>query len=253
MMLMPREGFYIIRCPKCGRFTYAPTRQKTRLCVYCQRIFRINPLGAVFVADAVTARTKVKFFQTGKHHREFMALVEKSREKIQSLIPVENVDLEQLQDSEHRIQPASARRREFERILHQKARKKPLDLHVLEEECLKSGIPWDWATQQIESLIRSGHIISPKPWQVMLIVDDKASADKEARRVSPTRLARIIGNILRNSGNSLSYDELVTRLEEQAVSNVGTEEALDLLRNQGYILKTAQGTYQWIGDWEQSD
>ncbi len=130
---MPREGFYVIRCPRCGRYTYAPTRQKTRLCVYCQRIFKINPLSAVFVDDAVTAQTRVKLYQTGKHHKEFMKAVEKSRDKIQPLIPDENVDLEQLQDSKQGIRPVSARRRELEQILYQHARTKTLDLHVLEQ------------------------------------------------------------------------------------------------------------------------
>ena len=248
VVLMPRKGFYIIRCPKCGHYTYAPTKQKTRLCVYCQRIFKINPLNAIFVNDAATAQTRVKFYQTGKHQKEFLVAVEKSRDKIKSLIPVEALDLDQLQDTELRIQPASTRRRELESILHLKARKSPLDLQDLEQECHKIGIPWHWAVQQIENLIRSGHLISPKPWQIRLITDEPMTTDTEARRVSPTILARKIGDILREAGGSLSPDGIIARLEEEEVSSEGFEEALVLLRNQGYVLKTAKGTYQWTGD-----
>lgn len=248
VVLMSREGFYIVRCPRCGRYTYAPTRQKTRLCVYCQRIFKINPLNAVFVDDAVTARTRVKLYQTGKHHKDFMEAVEKSREKVQTLIPDDNLSIDALKESKHDIQPVSARRRELERILYQHARKKALDLQVLENECQKSGVPWGWVIQQIETLIRTGHLILPKPWQIRLITDKISSTEKETRRISPTKLAQRVGSILRGSQTSLSYDEIVARLEEEAISTTGLDEALSLLRNQGYILKSAKGTFQWTGD-----
>jgi len=245
---MPREGFYIIRCPRCGHYTYAPTHQKTRLCVFCQRIFKINPLNAVFVDDAGTAQTRVKLYQTGKHHKDFIEAMEKSREKIQSLIPDEKVELEQLQEPIHRTQPISTRRRELERILYQYARTNALDLGVLEQECLKAGIPWEWVVQQIETLIRSGHLIAPKPWQVRLVTDEPASTIKQVKKVNPTTLARTIANILREAQCSLSYDELVSRLEKEALSREGLDEALNILRNQGYVLRTAKGAYQWTGD-----
>ena len=140
MMAMLREGFYVIRCPQCGRYTYAPTRQKTRLCVFCQQIFKIDPLNAVFVEDTDTARTRVKLYQTGKHHKEFAAAVEKSRERIRSLIPENKVDIEELQESKPERLLLSSRRREFERILFQHARRTPVDLHVIEEVCERVGI-----------------------------------------------------------------------------------------------------------------
>lgn len=248
VVLMPREGFYIIRCPKCGHYTYAPTRQKTRLCVYCQRIFKINPLSAVFVENAETARTRVKLYQTGKHHKDFLEAMEKSRSKIQQLIPDNDMDLEQLQDNRHEIQPVSARRRELEQVLYRCARLKPLDLHVLEKECLKVGLSWEWVVQQIENLIRSGHLISPKPWQVRLVTDEIQPTKQRGKQVSPTQLARTIGNILRKSKKPLRQEELVSQLQNEAVSSTGIEEALNLLRNQGYVLKTSKGTYQWTGD-----
>lgn len=248
VVLMPREGFYIIRCPRCGHYTYAPTHQQTRLCVYCQKIFKINPLSAVFVDDAKTARARVKLYQTGKHHKDYMDAVEKSRDKIQPLIPDTNLNLEQLQDTKQMIQPVPMRRRELERILYQLARKNPLDFQVLEKECRKVGIPWDWVVQQIEALIRSGHLISPKPWQVQLITEEREVPDNQTKKVSSTKLAQLLGNVLRNSPVPLSQDELANHLEEGGVSSAGIEEALNLLRNQGYVLKTSTGTYRWTGD-----
>jgi hypothetical protein len=218
------------------------------LCVYCQKIFKINPLSAVFVDNATTARSRVKLYQTGKHHKEYMDAVEKSRDKIQTLIPEKDLNLEQLQDSKPIIQPASMRRRELERILYKRARKEPLNLQVLEQECLKVGIPWEWVVQQIESLIRSGHLISPKPWQVQLVTEEIGLPDSQAKKLSSTKLAQLLGSVLRDSSVPLSQDELVTHLEEEGVSSLGIEKALSLLRNQGYVLKTSTGTYQWTGD-----
>jgi hypothetical protein len=190
----------------------------------------------------------VKLYQTGKHHKEYMDAVEKSRDIIHTLIPEEHLNLEQLQDSKPSIQPASMRRRELERILHQRARKEPLNLQVLEQECLKAGIPWEWVTQQIESLIHFGHLISPKPWQIQLVTEGIGLPDSQAKKVSATKLAQLLGNVLRDSPLPLSQDELVTQLEEERISSVGIEEALSLLRSQGCVLKTSTGTYRWTGD-----
>ncbi|MFX1301139.1 MAG: hypothetical protein ACFFDE_09390 [Promethearchaeota archaeon] len=245
---MPRSGFYIIRCPKCGRYTYAPTSQKTRLCVYCQRIFKINPLNAIFIEDAKTARTRVQLYQTGKHHQEFMAAVEKARAHIRPLIPQEQVELNQIQEKKVSHQPTSTRRRELEQILYQHARKKTRDLQDLEQECQKAGIPWDWTVRQIEGLISSGHLISPKPWQIRLVGDKAKSNEMVASRMSPTKLARKIADIIRNSSTPINHTQLLEQLENESISEVDSEEALELLQGQGYVIKTPKGTYQWTGD-----
>lgn len=248
IVLMPRVGFYIIRCPKCGRYTYAPTSQKTRLCVYCQRIFKINPLNTIFVEDAKTARTRVKLYQTGKHHQEFMAAVEKSRAHIKPLISQDQVDLNQIQEKKVHHQPVSTRRRELEQILYQHARTKTLDFQDLEQECQKAKIPWDWTVRQIEGLIRSGHLISPKPWQIRLVVDETKTDEPATSKMSPTKLARKIADIIRKSSKPINHAQLVEQLEHESISEVDSEEALTLLRRQGYLLKTPKGTYQWTGD-----
>jgi hypothetical protein len=245
---MAQGGFLIIRCPKCGRYTYAPTKQKTRLCVYCQRIFKINPLNAVFVEDDRTARTRVKLYQTGKHHKEFMAAVEKSREHVKPLIPKERIELDQIQEEKPHLQPASTRRRELEKILYKHARTKTLDLQDLEKKVRKAGIPWEWTVRQLEVLIRSGYLISPKPWQIRLVADEVEADKNETKRISPSKLARKIVDIIRKSPTPITHAQLMTRLEQENISDIDSEEAITLLRNQGYILKTPKGTYQWTGD-----
>ncbi len=245
-MMMRRDGFYVIRCPNCGRYTYAPIRQKTRLCVYCQRIFKINPLNAVYVENAETARTYVKQYQSGKHHLEFMHAVEKSRDTIRQLIPDDQIKLDQLQEHQHPPQSVSNRRRELERILNQHARTSEMDLQVLEQECDTAGIPWDWASHQIEMLIASGHIISPKPWQIRLVVDEATSTKDSEIGDSSTKLIREIGEIVRQSQEPLSFAEILAQFKRKFKREVDIEEALDILRHQGYVLKTPKGTYKWI-------
>jgi hypothetical protein len=245
---MPRVGFYIIRCPQCGRYTYAPTRQKTRLCVFCQRIFKIDPLNAIFEEDATTARTRVKLYQTGKHHEEFLAAVEKSRETIRALIPETTIGVEKLHEEKPERLPVSSRRREFERILHQQAQDAPVDLQVIEEVCDKAGIPWNWAAKQIQMLIQSGHLIAPKPWQIRLVSRDLPSDEAPHKSGNITVIAQKIGELLRRASLPLTATEIVEQLGHEAVTRDNIEKTLDLLRTQGYILKTTEGTYRWTSD-----
>jgi len=158
------------------------------------------------------------------------------------------MNLEKLQDNKHGIQPASTRRRELEQVLYRLARSKPLDLHILEKECLKVGLSWDWVVHQIENLIRSGHLISPKPWQVRLVTDEILPTKQQGKQVSLTQLARNIGHFLQKSKRPLNQEELISHLQKEGVSSTSIEEALNLLRSQGYVLKTSKGTYQWTGD-----
>jgi hypothetical protein len=216
--------------------------------VFCQRIFKVNPLNAIFEEDAVTARTRVKLYQSGKHHKDFLAAVEKSRETIHSLIPERAIDIEKLQEARPERLPVSSRRREFERILYNQARDAPVDLQNIEEACEKVGIPWSWAVRQIQMLISSGHIIAPKPWQIQLVISDFASAPKLQSPGNVTALARRIGEILRATPKPLNIAQLLEQLDMESIQQGDIEKALDLLKTQGYILKTTQGTYRWTSD-----
>lgn len=177
-----------------------------------------------------------------------MAAVEKSRAHIKPLIPQEQVELNQIQEKEATHQPTSTRRRELEQILYKNARTKTLDLQDLEQECQKAGIPWDWTVRQIEGLIRSGHLISPKPWQIRLVGDEAKPGEMATSKMSPTKLARKIADIIRKSSQPINHVQLIEQLVNEAISEVDGEETLALLRSQGYVIKTPKGTYQWTGD-----
>lgn len=243
---MRREGYYIIRCPKCGRYTYAPIRQKTRLCVYCQRIFKVNPLNAQYVKQAEIARTRVKVYQTGKHHEEFQVAVEQSRDKVKSLLPSKEISAKSLQEKA-RILPSSARRRVFETILHKYAGKEAVDLQIFEEECQKAGLPWSWASQQLEGLIRSGDIICPKPWQIRLVTSETFDSNISEGQYTQSKLARRIGEIIRYAGTPVTHTQILQQFEKESIDISQIKQALEMLKNQGYIFKSRDETYQWIG------
>jgi hypothetical protein len=243
---MQREGFYVVRCPQCGRYTFAPIRQKTRLCVYCQHIFKVNPLGAEYVEDARTARTKVKLYQTGKQHDEFLAAVERSRERVAALLPKETLSLDMIRDKESAAGAQSARRHRLEEILSRFARNTAADLPLIERECEKVGLPWSWVSRQLESLIRSGQLVCPKPWQVRLVAAEDELQTKLPSQQTVTTLARRIGEIIRKASMPISEAELKQLLERQNLGTTRMEEALEALRLQGYVIKTREGTLRWV-------
>ncbi len=246
LTLMRHKGFYIIRCPKCGRYTYAPIQQKTRLCVYCQRIIKVNPLHAQFVQNAETARTKVKLYQTGKYHKAFMRAVEESREEIKALIPKEEISLDKLGEKSQPVSTTSSRRTMLESLLSKLARPNPVDLHILEKESGKVGLEWSWVAEQLEGLIRSGHLICPRPWQIKLVATD-IEPPTQLDLPSITTLARRIGEIIRESEKPLDNNEILKRLDENKITLGHLEKALELLKTQGYVFKTRQNTYRWTG------
>lgn len=244
---MQREGFYVVRCPQCGRYTFAPIRQKTRLCVYCQHIFKLNPLTAEYVEDSKTARTKVKLYQTGKHHEEFMAAVEQSRERVAALLPKETLSLDMIHDRGPITSAPSGRRQLLETILSRHARNAPADLPLIEQECEKAGLPWTWVTQQLESLIRSGQLVCPRPWQIQLVAPEEDSRPGSPPQQSVTTLARRIGEIVRKSSRPVTEEDLKQALERENLGTAQLGEALEVLRLQGYVIKTREGTLRWTG------
>lgn len=57
---MYKKQFIVIRCPRCGKWTYAKTGQKTRLCSKCQKRFKIDPVQVIYTDSHKKARTLVQ-------------------------------------------------------------------------------------------------------------------------------------------------------------------------------------------------
>jgi len=54
------KEFIVIRCPKCGKWTYAKTKQKSRFCSRCEKQFKIDPVKVVFAENHQQAQMMVK-------------------------------------------------------------------------------------------------------------------------------------------------------------------------------------------------
>jgi NADH pyrophosphatase NudC (nudix superfamily) len=57
---MSVKPFIVIRCPRCGQWTYAKSSQKTRFCSRCQKSFQIDPLRVIYVENHQKARIMVQ-------------------------------------------------------------------------------------------------------------------------------------------------------------------------------------------------
>jgi len=63
---MPIKEFIVIRCPRCGKYTYAKLKQKTRFCSRCEKPFRINPLEVIYAESHKEANIIVKYKNEGE-------------------------------------------------------------------------------------------------------------------------------------------------------------------------------------------
>ena len=57
---MSIKEFIVIRCPKCGKWTYAKTTQKSRFCSRCEKQFKIDPIKVVYAENHKQAQMMVK-------------------------------------------------------------------------------------------------------------------------------------------------------------------------------------------------
>jgi hypothetical protein len=58
---MQRKGFIVVRCPRCNKWTYAKSRQRTRLCSRCEKRFKINDLQVIYADSHQHANNLVKY------------------------------------------------------------------------------------------------------------------------------------------------------------------------------------------------
>ncbi len=138
-------------------------------------------------------------------------------------------------------------RRLLTTLLNEHAGNVPISLQSLKEECERAGLPWKWASHQIEALIRSGRIVCPKPWQAQLVESKPPQTEipSEHNRVS---LTKRLGEIIRETKTSITLAILMSRLGLEEAARLHVEEALEQLVLQGFIFRTRNRCYRWIGD-----
>lgn len=57
---MYEKEFIVLQCPRCGKWTYAKTAQKTRFCSRCEKNFKINLISGIYVKNHQQANFMVK-------------------------------------------------------------------------------------------------------------------------------------------------------------------------------------------------
>lgn len=220
--------------------------QSLRICLRCQRIFRVKTLFAQHVRDEKTALARIKVYKTGKHHKEFVTAIEKSRVQTAELMPCEIKEQVELQgDQSNSVSPSQHRL--LNRLLSIHAGPVAINLELLKKKCEEAGLPWLWVSQQIEVLIRAGRLVCPKPWQVHLVA--KITPQPEVTsELSPTYLAQRLSEIIRKATTPVTLASLMVELGLEKEVSAQVEETLDQLMAQGFVFRTPKGRYRWIGD-----
>jgi len=75
--MVEEKAFIVIRCPRCGKWTYAKARQKSRFCSRCERSFAIDPVKVIYVKSHHEANFLVKL----KNEEEMKLALERKAKK----------------------------------------------------------------------------------------------------------------------------------------------------------------------------
>jgi hypothetical protein len=62
--------FIVVRCTRCGKWTYAKATQRTRLCSRCERRFKINDLEVIYAESHQHANALVKHLNEKEMKRD---------------------------------------------------------------------------------------------------------------------------------------------------------------------------------------
>ncbi len=245
-ILMAPNGYLISRCPHCSSYVHTPTQHLLRLCLHCHRIFRVEPLRAQYIRDKSDAIARVRYYRTGKHHEEFVTAVEQSRIQVAELVPCVTREQEEIQENEvDSVHPSQQRL--LNRLLRIHAGFAAANLQLFKKECEKAGLSWLWVSRQIEALVRAGRLVCPKPWKIHLVTATTTQTELTIAHNS-TALAKRLGEIIRNAKTPVTLASLMVELGLEKAVTGQVEEALERLMAQGFIFRTTNGRYRWIGD-----
>ena len=229
-------------CTKCRGFTNAPVGQKRRRCSYCGSIIDITRANLAIFDSAEQAAVAVKEFNASKGGDEFKEAVEKSRERVRALIPLEHINAHDITDDSEQS-PPQGKRRTLLAILEREAKKKPCSLDRLEEMTVAKGLEWTWVEKQIESLANIGTLIFPRPWTIQLVALEKRNNEQE---VSTRDVSGEILSLLKKNGGEMRVDEIIQYFTEKGVSESSVETSLERLMRAGDIFQPSPGTVRKI-------
>ena len=230
--------FLVFRCSKCQNFTNAPVGQKRRRCSYCGKIIDIRKAVSALFDSPEEASLAVKAFNATRGGDEFEKAVERSRERIKKLLPLEEVGADSLTSEENDAPPSEGKRKRLMSLLKRSASESPCGLDKFETLCEESGLDWSWVEEQLQNLANSGSLIFPRPWSIRLVGFEKKEKKKgESEKDVGTSILRLLDE----RGGKLSVTEIVEYFEESGVTRASVESSLERLMQRGDIYEPQQG------------
>jgi hypothetical protein len=224
-------------CSKCRNFTNAPVGQKRRRCSYCGSIIDISKAASALFDTPEMASAAVKEFNASRGGDEFEKAVEKSRARVQALLPKERLNVEDISSKEEASRPPGKRKRLME-LLNKEAKKTVCTLDRIEELCSDYELEWKWVEGQLETLSNEGTLIFPRPWSVHLVVTDDATKSKVTASKDVT--IEILA-LLQGPERTIRVTEIIKRFHEQGISEKSVETSLEKLMQKGEIFEPKSG------------
>lgn len=249
-----RKKFVVFRCPVCGKFTYAPLGQKTRLCSFCGKIIRIDPRTAVITDDAKQASLLVRRYNLKGGEKSYLeALKAQKRKVLDSIKEMEQISEPSPEENETSVSLSKARRM-F--VMLKEECSNPINIDELGKLCKKYRLEWDWVRDQLELLAKEGTVIFPRPWLLQYIgggnVEGYALKTKHLREKKSLyqikNLRKIIATILRERKEPISYVELTETLTGEGFALEEIEEIVRKLFLEGLLVEPKPGHFLWVGD-----
>jgi hypothetical protein len=243
-----KQVYAIFKCPKCGRFTFSPVRQKTRLCGNCGNIIKIDPTRCQIVHDQKEASMLVRKYNAEKDAKSFLQAVEASQKELEKLLPKESIKIEDLTEEEETI--SSSRTQRLTLLLREHCTKQPASFDQIEELCPKYKLDFEYVKEKLVQLGKEGNIIFPTPWTIKYV----GAADSGYTAISKTSnfqtqvkgARRALIKLLSESANPISEKEIMQKMETMGYTPEETQETLKKLLKSGEAIEPRPGYYQVI-------
>jgi hypothetical protein len=228
-------------CPKCRNFTNAPVGQKRRRCSYCGKIIDITKAASAVFDTPEMAVVAVKEFNASRGGDAFERAVEKSREKLLSLMPPNQLKSQDVESSTETTLPSGKSKR-LMRLLEKEAKDEACALDRIESLCKEYHLDWIWVEDQLTKLSNRGLVVFPRPWTVKLVQEPVG----EMEVTTSIDVSKDILELLRKSGGEIYFDALAKHFAEMGVSVASVESSLNSLMNRGAIYEPRPGLVSLI-------
>lgn len=231
------KSFLVFMCPKCRNFTNAPVGQKRRRCSYCGKIINIAKAACALFDSPDAATTAVKEFNAARGGDVFEKAVERSRERVRALVPERQLRAEDISEGMDAPVPSGKRER-LMLLLDREATDAPCTLGRIESLCEAYHLGWTWVEDQLTNLANHGTLIFPHPWSIQLV---ESSVEKAKTSSDRTNVSDAILVLLRNKGEHVRIDDIITHLQQEGVSQASVIASLERLMRRGDIFEPNPG------------